>query len=360
MTALPHIQYFLGANAPGGFRSLYDQLIPYDTARAVYILKGGPGCGKSTLMRRVAAQAEQAGLEVEYILCSGDPDSLDAVVLPGAGTALVDGTAPHVVEPKLPGAVDRYVDLGACYDHGALYPLRREITRCMAGYKGCYARAYRCLGAAADLFEDQRAALLTDGLSHKLARRAQGILNREVPRRKGVQPGRVKQRFLGAVSCQGSFTLYDTAFAQCQRVYELSDSYGLGHEMLLRLLAGLTAAGFDAVACPDPMAPDRLSHLLAPQRGLAFLPCAGGEALPRKAYRRIRLDAAADGELLRRCRSRLRFAKKVSRALTEEAVTSLAQAKAIHDELEAVYHPYVDFGRVEETAGAIAREILSL
>ena len=100
MTALPHIRYFLGANSPSGFYSLYDQLISPEEARAVYILKGGPGCGKSTLMRRVAAQAEEAGLDTEYILCSGDPDSLDAVVLPAKGVAIVDGTAPQGVVPK--------------------------------------------------------------------------------------------------------------------------------------------------------------------------------------------------------------------------------------------------------------------
>ena len=99
MTAYPKIQYFLGANAPAGFYSLYDQLLPPERAQAVYILKGGPGCGKSTLMRRVAGWAEEAGLETEYILCSGDPDSLDALVLPALGTALVDGTAPHGMAP---------------------------------------------------------------------------------------------------------------------------------------------------------------------------------------------------------------------------------------------------------------------
>ena len=97
MTALPHIQYFLGANAPTGFYSLYDHLIPPERARAVYILKGGPGCGKSTLMRKIGAWAEEAGLDTEYILCSGDPDSLDAVILPTLAVAIVDGTAPHVV-----------------------------------------------------------------------------------------------------------------------------------------------------------------------------------------------------------------------------------------------------------------------
>ena len=76
------VQYFLGANSPAGFYSLYDQMIDRTKARRLYILKGGPGCGKSTLMRRVAERAKAAGQEVEYILCSGDPDSLDAVILP--------------------------------------------------------------------------------------------------------------------------------------------------------------------------------------------------------------------------------------------------------------------------------------
>lgn len=107
MTALPRIQYFLGANAPSGFYSLYSELLSPDHARAIYILKGGPGCGKSTLMRRVGAQMEEEGVDVEYILCSGDPDSLDAVVLPELQVALVDGTAPHVRVPERHCQTDR-------------------------------------------------------------------------------------------------------------------------------------------------------------------------------------------------------------------------------------------------------------
>jgi hypothetical protein len=100
MTALSHIQYFLGANSPTGFYSLYDHLLSPEEARAIYILKGGPGCGKSTLMRKIGAWAEETGLETEYILCSGDPDSLDAVILPAVGAAIVDGTAPQGVVPQ--------------------------------------------------------------------------------------------------------------------------------------------------------------------------------------------------------------------------------------------------------------------
>lgn len=95
MLSTQPVQYFLGANSPSGFYSLYDQLLPPEQASAIYILKGGPGCGKSTLMRRVAGLVQEAGQSAEYILCSGDPESLDAVVFPGLRAALVDGTAPH-------------------------------------------------------------------------------------------------------------------------------------------------------------------------------------------------------------------------------------------------------------------------
>ena len=151
MAVSHEIQYFLGANSPTGFYSLYSELLPPETASVIYILKGGPGCGKSTLMRQVAQQAAQAGETVEYILCSADPDSLDAVVLPRLGAALVDGTAPHVVEPKYPGAVEQYVNLGDCYDRAGLRAIRGEILTCMDGYKEHYQRAYRCLDAAAEI-----------------------------------------------------------------------------------------------------------------------------------------------------------------------------------------------------------------
>ena len=73
-----------------------------------------------------------------------------------------------MVEPKYPGAVERYVNMGDCYNKEALWPLRQKIADCMSGYKGCYQRAYRCLNAAADIMEDQRAVLLTDTLAQKL------------------------------------------------------------------------------------------------------------------------------------------------------------------------------------------------
>ena len=69
-------------------------------------------------------------------------------------------------------------------------------------------------------------------------------------------------------------------------------------------------------------------------------------------------DDSAPQKLLRHSRPRLRFSKKVSSALMDEAVSSLAQAKAMHDDLEAIYNPYVDFDRVKQMALDLCGEIL--
>lgn len=94
---MPNIQYFLGGNTPAGFYSLYHQLSDPEQMRALYIIKSGPGSGKSSLMRRVERHLQAAGLKTEQVLCSGDPDSLDAVIVPELGAAIVDGTAPQGV-----------------------------------------------------------------------------------------------------------------------------------------------------------------------------------------------------------------------------------------------------------------------
>ena len=358
MTTEPQVRYYLGANSPGGFYSLYDQLLDPGEAEELLILKGGAGCGKSTLMGLVAAQAEARGIPVEYIRCSGDPDSLDAILLPDRHAAIVDGTAPHIVEPRLPGAVERYVNLGECYDHEGLKKIRGELEGAMRGYKDCYARAYRCLRAAAELTADRAALLQTPELEAKMAKRAKGILSREC-RRRGGGEGRVRQRFLSAVTHQGLLTEFGTVERQCRRVYELADTYGLGHLLLTHLLAGFAAAGWDVTACPSPLFPDRLEHLILPQLSLAFVTTGGGAVWPHRPYRRLRMDAMADRELLQRNRARLSFSRKVSAALVEEAVSSLAQAKAMHDHLERLYNPYVDFEQVRAAAERAAWELLA-
>lgn len=265
----------------------------------------------------------------------------------------------HVVEPQYPGVVEHYINLGACYDRAGLQPIRSAIIAATDRYKGHYKRVYRCLDAASQLHRDNRELLLTDALCARLAKRAEGIIGREV-KKNGGQAGEITHRFLSAVTHRGRVFLWDTVNAQAKRVYELSDSYGLAHEMLSSILTATAAAGWDVVACPDPMAPDRLAHLIIPGLSLAFVSTTPEHPWPQRPYRRLRLDAMADRDLYRASRPRLRFSRKVAAALEEEAITGLSQAKAAHDQLEELYNPHVDFDQVYAMADQLADELFGL
>lgn len=94
------VSFFLGGNTAQGFYSLADRIIEPSEADAIYILKGGAGCGKSSLMKKIAQRAEERGSAAHRFYCSGDPESLDAVLLPDQKVMLVDGTAPHGAAPE--------------------------------------------------------------------------------------------------------------------------------------------------------------------------------------------------------------------------------------------------------------------
>ena len=52
--------FYLGANTPQGFFSYYDELNNAAKTRK-YIIKGGPGTGKSSFMRKFADTAKKGG-----------------------------------------------------------------------------------------------------------------------------------------------------------------------------------------------------------------------------------------------------------------------------------------------------------
>lgn len=91
--------FFAGANSGDGFQNLFSEIVDLEDTYDLMVLKGGPGVGKATFMREIGRSMEKAGTPVEYLWCSGDPDSLDGVVLPELRCAVVDGTSPHGTAP---------------------------------------------------------------------------------------------------------------------------------------------------------------------------------------------------------------------------------------------------------------------
>lgn len=346
--------FFVGANSGEGFQNLFPEIVDIEDTYDFMVLKGGPGVGKNTFMREIGRTMEEAGTAVEYLWCSGDPDSLDGVVIPELRCAVADGTSPHVIEPKYPAAVDRYVDLGRFYDLTAAKTASEDVKTRTHAYKAAYVRAYHSLKAARQVELDAVASVRKGFNSERLEHRIKGIINREF-RAKGDQRGKTTRRFLGSITHKGYIWRYDSVDVFCSRVYEFADTWELAGPALMRLHIAAIEKGWDTIVCPSPEDTSRIEHLLIPGLSLAFVTSCPGMDYGKKPYRRIRLDAMAETE----GRSRLRFQTRMVALLREEAVDALKEAKRNHDALEAVYNPYVDFDGVRAQAALEAGRLLS-
>ena len=96
-------RWFMGCNSQNGFYSLFGQFTRPEEGWRCILIKGGPGTGKSTLMKRVIKLALQRGQPVEE-----DPLFLRCRQ-PGWGhsAAAKDGTAGCHPAPRAGAAVPR-------------------------------------------------------------------------------------------------------------------------------------------------------------------------------------------------------------------------------------------------------------
>ena len=152
-------KYFCAMNSGNGFFGFYGEMI--GRADRVFVVKGGPGTGKSRFLREVGEAAEKVGGRAEYYYCSSDQSSLDAVIIDGK-TLLLDGTAPHEVGTSIPGLRDNIVDLGAFWNVSSFEQNRDEIAFLMKRKSECYASAYDLLAAA------RRTTLSTAGIEKRI------------------------------------------------------------------------------------------------------------------------------------------------------------------------------------------------
>ena len=340
--------YFLGANSRAGFASLYRHFAaaPGDT---LHVIKGGPGTGKSGFMRAIAAAAKERGFDVETLLCSGDPDSLDGVYIPALRQGWVDGTAPHTTDPAHFGADGDYVDLGRFCRLPLTDPDRARVTALYAAYQARYAAAYRWLAAAGAARDAAPGPALPEDAQRKLRRRIRGILQRLAPRGEG---GALSARFLSAVSCRGELKL--ELPARYATVYRLDEGRGLAPQALRMAEEEAAARGLARIRCCSPLCPDQPEGLLLPEAGIALLAGEKGAEGERSIHLDALLPPPDREEKLAR-----RRASQLQHAALEAAVEQLRLAKEKHDELEAVYRPYMDFAALTDFTKQTVRRIFA-
>ena len=342
-------RYFAASNSAQGFKNYYPEV--FARADLVYIIKGGPGTGKSSLMKRYARKAEEKGYECEYYFCSSDPNSLDGVLIFGENgvIGILDGTSPHTCEPKFPGAREEIINLGGFWDGELLRKQKNEIIalseRKSAEYKSAYTflRSVGNLRAVSD-------GLISEALLREKMRSAIGRIVSEYP------TGKMKclPAIIDSVSMNGRIRL-DTFENNARKLYFIKKFYGVEHIFLDELCSAFQNRNVTARISFDPITPEHIDGIYLEEERIAFITEQNGDGDVTDEPKNLKNNTSlvntkrfVDIETLRDARSELRYTARLAQSSLDGALHSLAKAKIYHFLLEDIYGKAMDWRRFSE------------
>lgn len=342
-TCLPR-QCFAASNSCEGFQNYYGEVFSPARVDRLYVIKGGPGTGKSHFMRVVARRARQKGYTVTEYLCSSDPASLDGLILSREGAAtvgIIDGTPPHGYEPTLPGAREDILNLGAFWDSKVLAEQAETITALSKQKSSAYTNAYAALSAAGrmDAIAD---ALTAPCVAYDRIEALATRLLRDQPKGETYTAMPALRR---GVSMVGKHVLHSFE-AAARRLLIADEGHGMGYRLTEAMLAVSRTCEHEVLVSYHPVYPHKADGLFYPATGLCVLV---GDAEPPENIpaRSLSLRRFTDAKALREIRGELRRTLSLREQLTDTALRHLSVAATHHFELEKVYAAAMDFSAKE-------------
>lgn len=332
-------KFFLGANSHIDFVSYFKQLQEQSDSMQLLILKGGPGSGKSSLMKKVLKYALNHNHEVEVIPCASDPLSLDAFIDKTAEFAMMDGTAPHMEDPSLPGANHHILYTGDLWDCDILNQNSGKIRHLNARIGDYHKGAGAYIKAASALLEENLRYSKKYINKAALAAFAEKICA-TIPKG-GYKVEKV--RLLSAVSVGEIKYFKETISSLADKIYVLDDNWGGAADFLMQAVEGTTALlGTQILRCPCSIMPEKTDHIIIPAAKLAvvtqnrFLPIDIGEKNAADKFYNPMPDAALLDERLSQ-----------AQILLGKACVLVKEAKLLHDKLELIYVNAMDFSHMD-------------
>ena len=357
---------FLGANTPMGFYSYYDNIIDRARAKRFFCIKGGPGTGKSSYMKRIADKFIKMGEKVELFHCSGDPHSLDGVRLVERNIALVDATSPHVVDPKYPGAIDEIINLGQFWRERGIIENTAEIVSTQANISYEYKRAYKYLNAAAYISDDTEdiieRCVNVDGINAVI----KDIISNYITKQSEFGCAKKRKLFASGITPAGLVNYSDSVLYDSKRVIALYIGEDKGSllsadKIMDRISTIVEENGYSQEIFYCPMSPEkRIEYIVIPELELAF--CVMGkysndEMVATKIYN---LNEHVNRAMLRSYGDKISENENMYRSLLLNAQTALKDAYWLHNTLESYYVPNIDFDKVEDSCNETLNKIMML
>lgn len=355
------LNYYAGGNTARGFYSFYESNL--EGLARLFILKGGPGTGKSSLMKKLGKEWKEKGYDIEYLHCSSDNDSIDGMIIRSLGVGIVDGTAPHVIEPKAPGAVEEYVNLGEAWDSAALQEQKTEIERLTGEISEAFSAAYRSFNDAL-VVHDEWEKIYIENMDFD---KANELTNELIARLFGEQQlekaADIRHRYLGAATPKGAADFVPNLTEGLKR-YLIKGRPGSGKSTLLKKIAAESESrGFDTEIYHCGFDPNSLDMIIVRELGFAIF----DSTAPHEYFPEWENDEIVElygtviyGDTDEKYAAEIADCAKRYRDNMNKAIASLANAKSLHDELEEIYKPAMDFSKVEELAVRINGEIENL
>lgn len=374
--------YFPGNNTPLGFFSYYRFILGQREANKIICIKGGPGSGKSTFMKRVAERFANLGESIDYLHCSADENSLDGVVIKERKIALIDGTSPHMTDPITPGAVDKIVNLGEFWNEEGIAASKDEIIDLNEECSEWYKVAYNYLNAAKSLFRSLESIYENAVEYSELYRIAADIVAEEYSEYEiSIRPGREKKSFATAVTANGIVGYCESLLRNMKKVYIINSPLGYANGSLMSIIKeGAIYRGFDVESFYCSMSPDeKIDHLIVPELGIAFTTV--NEYHDIEPWEIFIDDEEGCDEDCKKCLAvpeiylidigdymdavQIEKHAKLAESLREEfdillhrAIKALDRAKHTHMLVESYYIPNMNFTQVGRTAENIIEELM--
>ena len=333
--------FFPGGNTADGFVNRFEGIIPpWDDNKRIFVLKGGPGVGKNTFMQRLGQTAVQKGYDVEYFHCASDGDSLDAVRIPKVGFTMLDGTAPHIIDPVTPGAVDGIMNLGVFLREDLLAKSRTKIRALQRQNSLGYQHTFAYLSAAGTLKRDED-KILVDTIDRQVLRYAV-CSSLQLPSAADGQYPQARALFSAAITPSGIIEHMDT-IAEGARIVLLSGPKAVAAEWIKTADALAGFYGLRRELFSTPLTPEQPAHLLLPDLDLCYTTC------DTCAYtQQLDLTPLCSNDVLTQYEALAEQHAPTTQSLITAALSALSSTKKIHDDIETFYKTCMDFAALNQ------------
>lgn len=347
--------YFFGAMTQYGFSTEIGKLIE-DKDYYTYILKGGPGTGKSTLMKKIAEEFDDSEHVIRFY-CSSDPCSLDAVLLCKSKTVIVDGTSPHIFDPLYPGVCQKVVNLGELWNDTFLKDNKEKIIDVTDKNKSLLTQAKRYSGALTNVCYDTYFCSESCLDKEKLSLYANKIAKKSFGKKQSRNGSKIIRQ-LSALTERG-YDLIDETLESYIDVYSINDKNFSATNVFIEFISDeAVKRGLDVIICPSVVFNNNVyENLLIPDLGIAFISNSELTDIDGKFEKHINLDRFYDKETMVKMRSRFKLNKAYMKNLISEISNTIKEAKSIHDEIEKYYIRAMNYDKLENIRIEIVNEI---